>query len=846
MRVLLVHPHLFHHPTATVPSGLAWLAAALRARGAQVALLDLAFVWNRSRVIPAAIGELEPDVIGIGVAHLDNECAFHSITFLPQIRWVIDRIRAASRAPIVAGGFGITQCARDVLTYLGLAHGFQGGDVAEAARWIEAVGGRDDRAEVAGAIRWTGAAYESFTAAARPTHGLPIPCSAAHDLVDYSPYRRTSAAAVVPIVLDRGGVPARRPAAEIADELGALAATRSVSRALLAGLTVGLDPAHDDELLETLASRGAPLATEIQLAARAATRERVALLRASGARAIRLRLAAPASGEVSRPSRLAAERDALPRALERIGGAIPIRLEVAIGGLDESADSLARTLALVDALHPRPAAIELVPGVRLWDEPGEGAVIRRGGFAGDSPIWPRFGFAAEIESGLAERLRQFASTRPGVSVDSTPTRRGNALPTRSGAAAGSGPRGSRARRWPISRNACDARVSKEYRSACSRCNIRRRHDRNRDERRASMASPTTTTVLTQEEIKVPWKLFRGNHQRSGQVAAMNPVRLTGVRWELRVGRVTWSSPAIDDDTVYIGLEDGALLAVDARSGKRVWRYRTGGAVLSSPAIDGELVLVGSEDQNLHAVDRKVGVARWTAPLGSAVTSSPLVKGGRIFVGSWDENLYCLSEKDGAVLWSHPTGGRVWSSPALADDTVVVASASGYILALDPRDGSRKWRFKARNRIYSTPAIAHGMVFVGCHDGNLYAIDMKTGKRRYAVETKDKIRSSPAVVEGKVLFGSEDGKFHCIDALSGEQRWVFDAKGGIDSSPAVSGDTVLFGTLANRVHALDVNNGRERWGFSTDDWVDSSPALWGRLIVFGSYDGHLYGLEFDTE
>lgn len=386
-------------------------------RGAHVALLDLAFVWNRSRAIPAALERFRPDVIGIGIAALDNECAFHSITFLPQIRWIVDRIRAATPAPIVAGGHGVTRATRDVLTYLGLAHGFVGGDVVDAARWLEAVGGEDEHARVSGAIRWNDSGYAVVGAEARSISDPPQPCAAAHDLVDYASYRRSAAAPVVPIRLAHGAAPRRREHAEIADELGVLAATRAARRAWLAGLSVGRESAHDDVLLEHLASRGAPLATELELLASAATRQRIALARAAGACALRLVHTGLSPGAPDE-STLEAAADELRLAMECIGGKLPVRLEISIGGPGETRDSLSRKLALVDGLRPTPTSVALVPAVRLWDELATVARVRRGGFAGDSPIWPRFAFAPETEPTLADQLRRFVATRAGVSVDS--------------------------------------------------------------------------------------------------------------------------------------------------------------------------------------------------------------------------------------------------------------------------------------------------------------------------------------------------------------------------------------------------------------------------------------------
>jgi outer membrane protein assembly factor BamB len=49
----------------------------------------------------------------------------------------------------------------------------------------------------------------------------------------------------------------------------------------------------------------------------------------------------------------------------------------------------------------------------------------------------------------------------------------------------------------------------------------------------------------------------------------------------------------------VGCNDGALYAVDTRSGKKRWEFTTGGPVESS--VSGGMVIFGSGDWNLYAV-----------------------------------------------------------------------------------------------------------------------------------------------------------------------------------------------------------------------------------------------------
>lgn len=406
MRVALVHPHLFHHPAPSLPSGLAWLGAALRARGHHVRLLDLSFVWNRSSAIPGFVTAFRPDVVALGVPYLDNECAFHALSFLPATRWVADALRAASRAPIVAGGWGVTWAPSDVLRYLGLSLGFVGGDLARASEWIEAVGHGDLDADVPGAARWDGAAYRATPPDSDPAGLAADPAAAAHDLLDLTRHEAHGGSAVVAVALPRGAAMRRREPAEVDHEVGVLRTISTARRVLFAGWCVGREGLIDDALLERLAMRGPTLAWEMYAEPEAVTRERLGVARRAGVRALRLEV-----GD-------GAELDGPALALAQTPRDLAVLLEVRIGGPRETPGSLARKLATLRNLRHGPTRIVLRPGARLW-EPASGEVLeRRSGAAGDSYVWPRFGFAELLEGTLRESLTDVATDRAGTSLDS--------------------------------------------------------------------------------------------------------------------------------------------------------------------------------------------------------------------------------------------------------------------------------------------------------------------------------------------------------------------------------------------------------------------------------------------
>ena len=111
-------------------------------------------------------------------------------------------------------------------------------------------------------------------------------------------------------------------------------------------------------------------------------------------------------------------------------------------------------------------------------------------------------------------------------------------------------------------------------------------------------------------------------------------------------------PTIADDVLYAGGPE--TLAIDTKTGKKLWGYRTmrltdkhnqrqeQGGGHSSPLVSGDFVYIGRDDGDLVALDRRTGKPAWRYDLGLPVKSSPVVSGNMLFVYGFDGNLYAFA------------------------------------------------------------------------------------------------------------------------------------------------------------------------------------------------------------
>ncbi len=163
-----------------------------------------------------------------------------------------------------------------------------------------------------------------------------------------------------------------------------------------------------------------------------------------------------------------------------------------------------------------------------------------------------------------------------------------------------------------------------------------------------------------------------------QIHTGNVSRLK-VAWmhQISDGGAFETSPIVVDGTMFITEPPNIVMALDARTGRRLWRYRKEipkdlrmccGRVNRGVAVLGDSVYYGSIDAHLIALDARTGSVRWDATLadyktGYSSTGAPLAVKDKIITGM--------------------AGGEF--------------GVRGFIDAYDAKTGKRAWRF------YTIPA-----------------------------------------------------------------------------------------------------------------------------------------------
>jgi outer membrane protein assembly factor BamB len=156
----------------------------------------------------------------------------------------------------------------------------------------------------------------------------------------------------------------------------------------------------------------------------------------------------------------------------------------------------------------------------------------------------------------------------------------------------------------------------------------------------------------------------------------------------KTGRMIWkytaksgifSTPAIGGNLVYVTSKDQTLIALDFQTGEEQWSYPVGGE--ASPAVVEDTVYVGSDDGAVYAFDANVGgPPLWLFATGNEGLLSPVVAGDYVYLAA-GTSIFKLDRATGEKIWQYPVGDKVTVEPVVLDGIIYVGAADGFFYAI---------------------------------------------------------------------------------------------------------------------------------------------------------------------
>lgn len=247
------------------------------------------------------------------------------------------------------------------------------------------------------------------------------------------------------------------------------------------------------------------------------------------------------------------------------------------------------------------------------------------------------------------------------------------------------------------------------------------------------------------------------------------------------------SPLVDGDQLIVtpGGKDGAIVALDKKTGKTIWRSKelTDGAEYSSVVIaevNGKKQYVQLFMKTLAGVDAETGKLLWTSkwPKGrTAVIPTPIVHDGKVYMTSGYGAGCKLVDISGAEAKD------VWQNTEMKNHHGGVVLLDGYLYGFSDGAGLVCQKFETGEKVWSERGKGIGKGAVHYADGLLYCVDEDEGsvfiaeatpkgfseKGRFPLPketelrkgTNGKVWTHPVVLDGKLYLRDQDLVF-CYD------------------------------------------------------------------------------------
>ena len=341
-------------------------------------------------------------------------------------------------------------------------------------------------------------------------------------------------------------------------------------------------------------------------------------------------------------------------------------------------------------------------------------------------------------------------------------------------------------------------------------------------------------------------MTRGGKQLHGRVPGPVP-RQPGVEWTFRVKGAVTSEAAVANGLLVFGSDEGNVVAVDWQTHQLRWCVATQDAVEACPAIAEDRVLAGSNDGQFRALNLTTGKEIWSLkggekfPTGGILVSSPDANEPWVLVNGYDGVTHCLRVKDGSEVWKHAAENYINGSPAILDGGLLAfGGCDSAIHLIQLKDGNTLSQLTTDAQIIRSLACWGDSLYGVNYANQLLASVARADKLAWVYENDEgQFLTSPGVDETHVYVGSRDKHLHAVERLSGKLLWKFKTGGRVESSPLVFDDAVVFGSSDGRLYAINKDDGREIWRLDLGENLAVAPAFAAGRIVIGGGEGSVF-------
>lgn len=347
-------------------------------------------------------------------------------------------------------------------------------------------------------------------------------------------------------------------------------------------------------------------------------------------------------------------------------------------------------------------------------------------------------------------------------------------------------------------------------------------------------------------------------------------------WETKVGSGTEGHysrlrPAIQDDVIYAADRHGLVVAINAANGNRFWTQRLGGrtgimnrwfrgesARISGITAAGSMLFIGSENGKVIALNADDGEVIWEQTVPGEVLAAPTVGEGRVVSHLGSGYVVSLAARTGEHQWTHEEevsllSLRGTSQPAISSGGVIFGTATGKAVVLLSETGQIAWEERLATPSGSTelerlvdidgaPLVLGGTFYMSAFNGELVGLDLRSGEAVW--KQNHGAWRAPVQAGNRIALVNQDSHMLSIDRNNGIELWRnTDLFNRSLTEPAVLSSYLISGDRFGYLHWFNRTNGRlvGRLELDEDVAIQGAVQVAGDNLIVQDARGKIYAI-----
>ena len=243
--------------------------------------------------------------------------------------------------------------------------------------------------------------------------------------------------------------------------------------------------------------------------------------------------------------------------------------------------------------------------------------------------------------------------------------------------------------------------------------------------------------------------------------------------------------------LFIGTENGQVLAINKEDGSLAWIVKVKGEVIARPVYSNGALVIHTMRGELISLNSETGKENWTQSnkqpkLTLRGSATPSIAQGGIIWGRSDGFLAVSLLTTGQPLWQLPIARAhgateldrltdIDMDPVIYDNIIYVLAYNGSLAAVSLLKGEQLWSQDYSG--YNNLALSGNTLYVTDHRSHVFALERSSGEKIW--ENKQlayRNVTGVAIANEYIVVGDEDGYLHWLNRDTGE----FVAQQSLDS------------------------------------------------------------------